>query len=126
MDGLLLSRETQNTVINNDYGNRTYQIDFSDLGISNHTAMEIIEESKGLNKGKSYDLRSDYVDDGALRVINYMYRNIIKKLDHQNASEFIKRFIASEVGVSFDEFYNNTADIFEITGFDFIFNFDSY
>ena len=53
-----------------------------------------------------------------------MYRNIKKELDHQEAVEFIKRFIESEVGVSFDEFYSNTADIFEITGFNDIFHFD--
>lgn len=143
MEGLLLSRETQNSVNNNGYGNKivdenwkntskrenkTYQIDFSDLGISNDIAMEIIEESKGLNERNSYSLRSDYLDDDALRVLLIIYRNIIKKggLDYKKAIEFLKRFIESEVGVSFDEFYNNTADIFEFTGFNSVFHFDRH
>ena len=78
MDGLLLSREIQNTVINKDI------------------VKEIIKESKGLNKVNKYRLDANYLDDG----------------------------IEFEVGVSFDEFYKNTADIFEITGFNDIFHFD--
>ena len=141
MDGLLLSRETQNSIINNNYGNdvygnkivdqnwkntskranKNYQIDFSDLGITNDTVMNIIQNAKSRN---DYVLEVNYFDSDALRLFLNIYKIIKRDFGHQKAIEFLKRFIESEVGVSFDEFYENVGELFDITGFNDIFHFD--
>lgn len=146
MEGLLLSRETQNSIINNNcendvygndfYGNKivdqnwkntskrankNYQIDFSDLGIINDTVMNIIQNAKSRN---DYILEVNYLSSGALRLFLNIYRNVTRKLGYKKAIEFLKRFIESEVGVSFDEFYENVGELFDITGFNDIFHFD--
>lgn len=69
-----------------------------------------------------FKITKNYISEKSLRFLLKLYRNLCMKYSEIEVIEFIKRLIECKLNCPFEEFYNNTANVFEINGLNHLFN----
>ena len=109
-EGLLITQETQKQCFQNETDSFDEMYD---------SQRDFIEDNWN---SEYFKITKNYISEKSLIFLLKLYRNLCGRYNEIEVIEFIKKLIEFKLNCPFEEFYNNTVDVFESIGLNHLFN----